>query len=524
MAAESQVARKDVKARPATGPQLLAGVILISVGIPVLIAVVSGSISVPHNDAWSHARIAQHWAAGEGFRLLNWNRTALVGQIVVLGPLAASMAAQQLFVALMAVIGLIAVFAFLRARMDLPRALLGCAVVGAVPEFGLLATSYMSDIPAFAATMASLALGDAALRRRSHPLLMTALTVGLWAVTIREQALVAPVAVLVLAWGRFTPRWKVLGLGALTLGATAAFEVWRRSLPLADSPLLTPSPGRTAQTALLAFVTLAFLLSPALALVARPVTWNRRTRLVAVAVLCLVAAWWYQHRAVLLGNYFDPAGAYATSGPAGLPFWTWVWPFIDLGACIAAALLAGVLLSTSRPFDRLCVMFGTLLVAGTLVQALVGQPIYARYLLTLLPVVLAVILPSATRVRWGAALAVQSVVMVLGLGLSARTMAYDAARWDAARELLDQGVPATDIDAGLEWVGYHSPVAAGARGGLGRAQRAPWYLPMFPDSRQCYLVTPEQRPAGDLVSTYAYRPYVFFGRADLQIYRVDPCL
>lgn len=71
--------------------------VLVLVGLPLAQAAVTGALSIPHNDAWSHARIARTFAETGQIRLVGWNRSALIGQVVVLGPLGGSVVAQHLF-------------------------------------------------------------------------------------------------------------------------------------------------------------------------------------------------------------------------------------------------------------------------------------------------------------------------------------------------------------------------------------------------------------------------------------------
>ncbi len=51
----------------------LLGVLALTVGVPVVLAIATGAIAIPHNDAWSHSRIAQAFAEGDGFQLVGWN-------------------------------------------------------------------------------------------------------------------------------------------------------------------------------------------------------------------------------------------------------------------------------------------------------------------------------------------------------------------------------------------------------------------------------------------------------------------
>src|SRR5436305_13929403 len=80
----------------------LAGILCLCVGWPMLLAVFTGSLAIPHNDAWAYSLIAEHYARSGSIQLVGWNRAALVGQIVVLGPLGGSIVVQNLFVAVLA--------------------------------------------------------------------------------------------------------------------------------------------------------------------------------------------------------------------------------------------------------------------------------------------------------------------------------------------------------------------------------------------------------------------------------------
>ena len=74
-----------------------------------MLARATGSLAIPHNDAWAYSRIAESYAAGQGLHLLSWNRVFLVGQIAVLGR-TGSIAGQHTGVSVLAVCGLAALF------------------------------------------------------------------------------------------------------------------------------------------------------------------------------------------------------------------------------------------------------------------------------------------------------------------------------------------------------------------------------------------------------------------------------
>jgi hypothetical protein len=160
-------------------------------------------------------------------------------------------------------------------------------------------------------------------------------------------------------------------------------------------------------------------------------------------------------------------------------------------------------------------------VLGNLVSALLGQRMFDRYWLLVLPPLLAMILSErtaitskvpvparvATRLPAAAALAGLAIVSLM---ITAAGLAHDSARWAAAERVVATGVPATDIDSGLEWNGYHSAV--------GMSPPGSWN---FPGNRACYLVRAEQHPDQDAMMELPYRPLVVAGSARLWVYRQD---
>lgn len=530
------------------------GIVAVSVGLPLLLAVLTGSIGIPHNDAWSHSKIAQEFAHTWSIDLVGWNRTALVGQIVVLGPLGASIVVQQLSVALLAVVALGATHEFLFRRVGPGGALLGTALIGFNPEFGLLATSYMSDMPALAALLVCLVLTDRALARESLGYLVAALAVGLWGVTIREQALVGPavaVAVTVLAW-RGRKRVVAACLGLVAAGLVVLFELWRRALPFGD-----PAPFDLDLSAMLdpgiqcAF-TIALYVAPAALLVARPWSWTGRARWSALATLVVsVVIAFRRDGDVFLGNYLAQHGAYsaAAQGTRDAVIPSWWWTLLTLLACVSAASIVGALVNSGLHLDRVAALAGILFVLGTLGQMAVGQGVHGRGLLPLIPVVCAALLPRRAANGGGrnalapagsswqqvtASMSALVLLLITAIGLTANAVSFDAARWQAAAAIQDTGVPATRIDGGLEWTGYHA-TGPGERFS-GNPDALGWHIKMFPDSRQCYLVTaspldedalggpgPDGAARRTLIGTHEYRTYAVFGSSSVWIYRDSMC-
>ncbi len=469
---------------------LLAAAVL--VGVPVVIAVATGGWVIPHNDAWAHAVIAQTWAETGQIELVGWNRPALLGQVLLLGPLGASVGVQHVFVALCGFVALIMTYLLVLPRAGESGGLLALAALGVTPEFGLLTTSYMSDVPALAGMLTCLWAADKAIRDGSIGLWWLAVVAGAWAVTVREQALVAPVAALTAAWlARRPGRALVAVSGAALAAALGAFEWWRRSLPADDPPGFEGLDARSVVTvSVQILMTLGLFLVPVVLAAAHPHRWRPRWVWVGIGAgavtvaLAIVAV----GRRALLGNYVGPGVAYpvaSVEAPALVP--PGVWTVVVVAVAVAAALLVGQVWHERLPRDPLLLCAGALLLLGTLAQAALGHHVLSRYLLALIPIGAGLLLAGRTDLAKRVAWAVAGLLFAWGCALTVATQSYDIARWAAAERLVAAGAPARDIDAGLEWVGTHA--AEPFDWGLARGGTDSWYVSGFASSRSCHIVS-----------------------------------
>jgi hypothetical protein len=212
-----------------------------------------------------------------------------------------------------------------------------------------------------------------------------------------------------------------------------------------------------------------------------------------------------------------------------LPDWFWV----ATAAMAAASLLVVVLAVANRGTSavagersRLAAIFVLLYAGGLVVQTAGGQPFFDRYLLPLVPVVAGLCLPAAPprlgHVRLAAATAAATFLLLLGVEVVAAGTAYDAARWDASRDLVRDGVPATDVAGGLEWTGWHSR----------ERYRSPrtfreggFWTASFADSRDCWIVaaSPLRRRDLRLARTFRYERLLLTAPSRLLIYRSRSC-
>src|SRR5436305_1521955 len=164
----------------------------VAVAVPALVAVATGSWTIPHADSWSFDKTALTFFRTGEFHLQGWGQMFLLGQVVSAAPLMAVFGANHgalsLYGAVAGVAVLLLGFAVARRIVGSGRGLAVLLSVSAFPAFGLLATSFMTDLPSMAAALLCLLVGGAAIRRVSLPLLGLTVAFGVLGFTMREQS------------------------------------------------------------------------------------------------------------------------------------------------------------------------------------------------------------------------------------------------------------------------------------------------------------------------------------------------
>lgn len=209
-------------------------VIAIAVVAPLVVAAATGNLSIPHNDGWAYSRVALVFARTGHYEQFGWGSPFSVTQEITLAPLYTSLVGQQLSVVVSALVSVVATWVLLREMTSPAMATFATAVVFAFPGFGLLATSFMEDVPAYCATVLSLILGLHAMRSRSFSLLCASVLVSLWGALTREPAAAPAIAFLIVAlvqWPEPRMRRRVWALTIAFVLVVVLGELWRRSLP-----------------------------------------------------------------------------------------------------------------------------------------------------------------------------------------------------------------------------------------------------------------------------------------------------
>jgi hypothetical protein len=314
---------------------------------------------------------------------------------------------------------------------------------------------------------------------------------------------------------------------AVVAGIVAAvLEHVRHGMAYGDPPPFALSHLHAAlpPTLVSAYLTLGLAVSPltlwvALRLRGRDLISPGRLAGWAVGVVAAIDAG-VLHRGVrlILRNHLDATGAYwdAMVGGKVLALNPRVWQIVQYLAALGAILLAGEIgaalarparllhrLAAGDPARTAVVVFAILQAAVIALLSLTGQEQWDRYLLILVPCTgICLLQPTvaapgrsrllATTAPVAAATATAVLIGAVCWYMAAYADARDGMVWTAAQDLVNRGVDPRDINAGLDWDGYHALTPADKRtAGSGRhyEYRGQRWAALFTGTRDCWLVS-----------------------------------
>ncbi|HMK97673.1 MAG TPA: glycosyltransferase family 39 protein, partial [Acidimicrobiales bacterium] len=355
---------------PLRWPDTCAVLLLVVVGVvlPALLALGAHAFDIPRNDDWAYRRALEGFTRTGHISMAGWGAMTLVGQIFWATPFMLLLGDRSwvpgLAVAVLSGLGLVAAYALARSLLDWGRAVAACLLLLALPGFAPNTSSYMTDVPAFAAEAGCLALGLVALcRSRSSrwAWLAASLAVGAFGFSIREFDLAAPVAVLAVLIVRDRRRLSRYFLAGAPLALACGLTYWWAAhLPGSQHKALGLPSLATLRSMLGAFFTLALFVSPVLPFAWRRQRWPPRRSGVIGAAACLAGGIWLiaGHAPVLIGNYLTRSGAEGAQVLAGYrpglfprPFWD-VLQGTALGAGTALTFVACNGIRVRRPLPR----------------------------------------------------------------------------------------------------------------------------------------------------------------------------
>jgi hypothetical protein len=419
---------------------LVTGLLVVGVVLPMTVNAAAGALDIPYSDDFTFRRAALDFHETGQLELGGWLMKTFLGQLLAVQPfLTLSGGSSWAFLAAAAgftAVGIVGSYTLARRFLPVGRAIAAVLLVLLYPGFMVAAPTFMTDVPAWAAMMACLSLAARALdpgEPGRGRLLGLALAAGVFAFSIREFGLAAPVAVLIsvsLSWWAGRRRTAIDPTDA---GAARPYEApvalaWALTLAACLGVVLIATlagqsaarvhePGEGGLTlGRRAIATIALAVAPALALATvawvQRRAWRDRWVLAGSALGLLAGAMLFRTElaaaigagglpTVIVGNVLAATGSTGTGAAAGarpVLFVQPTWAALNLtalGAVLAGGGLLGAAVGGAARLVRergpaalaaraatpggLLLVFGGLYLGGTLAIGLVSS-LFDRYL------------------------------------------------------------------------------------------------------------------------------------------------
>ena len=489
-----------------------------------------GAVGIARNDDWSFLENAFRFADIGVIAVGGWVQMMLIGQLILASPVIAvfgpSVAALQGLVALLAALALLSAYLVLRNFLSPAWAVTATAATAGSAVFGLLAASFMTDVPAAAFQLLALALGFRALRAPGihWPTLLGATAIGIVAFSIREYAVAALVAIWITALRKARPNHSYRAFTVWTLGIAVVIGsmlLWRAGqVTFTDSSFGLNLFGLRY----LAWwpLTAGWLLLPVLA-AANPIPVVRRawtaSRVLTILALLGVGVALIHTRLGFLGNYLSLTGGYAEvlRGVPSLLLPEWWSIGMTLVAVYGALVLAFILVGAiHRAWDNrrnliarptsITSLAVTFVLVTVLIYAVVpvvaNVALFDRYFIAVLPIAAGLIIwwLAKEQLMWRTpAPPVIGGVVIVALTstvLVSATSARDAARWQLASETAEQlGVAEGNIDGGFDYFTFNTNGGPRPEG-----VRWTWWTAQLGDRAVCATVTYQDVGVSDVAA------------------------
>jgi hypothetical protein len=447
--------------------------------ILVWIAVPASKQQFPLDDDWAFSRGVLRFARGEGIHYQGWASIPLLGQWIWAMPWIRlwpdDQSALRLSTIVLSGFGLASFYDLLRQGKS-PPALAGflTACLGFNPLFFLLSGTFLSDVPSLSFSLVALAAYGRALADKGGKWLIMATVAAVLAVSTRQNAVAAVLAAGTCWWSRGRPGniggWVVaLAVPLLGLACIQTWFVGRHDIGPTLPGLFRPDIGFLLPFWILHFAGLSAL---GALLVARGRSGLRvqgwlTLLMIAGAAYWFVYGWKYLDYGPLFPyrlNLLTPWGALA--GPIREPLYVGDRPVImsdgvRLGLTVLGCLGGGALAARFITCRIEIAEQQTLLWHFTLWQVpflLLAPKIHDRYLLVLIPGVLAIAGHGALQQgwRWAAGLAVCVIMGLASMGLMHDWLSWNSAWWALGNRAVTGGIEGTDIEGGFEWDAWHA--------------------------------------------------------------------
>lgn len=457
--------------------------------------------------------------------------TALLGQsftALTLANLTISVAGVIIFYFLLRQVGIVPSYS-----------LLGAAMLACNPVYLFLSYSFMTDVTFVTYLLAACLCYVRGVQGYGARWLWLGSIMAALCFLTRQVGLVLVPAILVYLWwsSRLTLR-SAVAAGLIPLMAAAAYQVWEQAYPTQLIAYGMQAVVRYATQQPLAYLThrveTASVVLSALGLYLMPVLWLPRRFILAV-VMFLAMLYLLVQNLLKRGTMFPRQGGVVDHSGFNMgsvhvaPVWSeWVWGALAVIGAALFSLFAAACWERiwawlrSRPWKEraaspalLPYIVGVLLTFGSIV---LSPYLFDRYLLPVFPLLVLFALrrigeahdeKPGWRRSWRAALL--APIALFSLLAQMDYTAHASARWEAGEQLVAQGTPINQVDAGFEWTGWHL-YEQGARIVRQRGSSATLDYPPYVMLDPVFAVDDLLREGYEEVGSVAYRSWLSGGQ------------
>jgi hypothetical protein len=541
---------------------VVIGLLLLVIGVaaPLALAAAFKTFSVPQNDDWAFRLVATHFFNTGHFRYNNWEAMILYGQVFWTWLFKAAFGFHQwifaVSVAALASFGILSAYAVVRRLATRGWALFLVFLMSTFIGISYNTGNYMTDLPAFSLALVSIYFG-AKCSESSEKLhwvnLSLSMFTGIWAFSIRQFAIAAPLAVLLALYCvDRSKKNQLIGIGFLLLViCTSLLEIANHTPGFVHSHFQLPTYAALIQE-LRMFETLSFMMSPAIFIAAWriwPHRWNNAVSLgtlagAAISIYLLV----FESSNFFAGDYFWQGGITSwltLTGTWPNLFPNYLWNLFIAVGIVSSACLVGIAMHTLSQcgltkFEKvsstklLLSLYCAFSAALVFLSGMVGEPQFERFLWPIAftgSVLLVIrnrveihgIARSFKNARISAGI-LTAVLTLVSLTLSVSTLSLDSAVWKVGESLVRQGYNSDQIDAGFTWLGteagtIHKP-NGDSRGGF------MLYNTQFKGPRFVVIVSVSKLSIKtlQLIDQVHYKQFGLFRTKSLYVYKIERSL
>jgi 4-amino-4-deoxy-L-arabinose transferase-like glycosyltransferase len=502
----------------------------------------------PFGDDWAFARGAFQFARDGTVDYHGWSSVPLLGQWLWAWPFIRTLGEHHYALrASTIVLGWLAIAAFYelmrQERVPRGRSAFAAAALAFFPLFFVLQSTYMTDVPALAFGLSSLALYGRALISGRYRVWLGATIVATLGALTRQTALVVPLVGAVMLWERPSlkrrPLWNLALLVPLAAGVAAHVwlerrpDVWHREAWAPTTPVVVLTIFLLFHFGGLAAVPL---------ILADPRPSMPRVSVIAGLLLLAVACYWWTNYLFLPYSFrglfpyvigaitAHGAGSTATSvGDRAQLMSDEVRLAVTAIGCIGGAIVAG------RLVERLwwgrglgpVVLYA---VAQVPFMLLVPQGgLFDRYYLPVIPAALALAAsPEECRPlrmwRWAVGFLALGAVAAFSVAFTHDWLSWASARWQLGEQAVhERHIDPSAIEGGLEWDGWNSPDRRHRRND---SQPARLTLPstrvLFPQVTGEYALSFSELPETVTIAEQPYVQWLLPGNHHFYLLRDEP--